>query len=148
MKSRDILPRIYKYCAYQDRSRQEIVEKLNSYEVNEEEIPDILEDLRKERMWDEARYARSFARGKFSYKKWGRTKIRFELRKKGVPQALIDQAIESEIEEEDYLDTLHILAEKKRKQWALKSSFESKQKIIRYLQQRGYEWELIMRVLH
>lgn len=147
MKSKDILPRIYKYCAYQDRSRQEIVEKLISLEVFESEIPDILEELRQERMWDEARYAQSFTRGKFTVKKWGRTKIRFELKKKGVPVNLIEAAFNSEIEEEIYLETLQSIAEKKKKQWAAKPPFEAKQKVIRYLQQRGYEWELIMQVL-
>jgi len=103
--------------------------------------------LRQERMWDEARYARSFVRGKFTVKKWGRTKIRFELKKKGLTSELIEAAFRSEIEADDYLSTLRAIAEKKRAQWSGTPPFEAKQKVIRYLQQRGYEWELIMQVL-
>ena len=147
MKNRDILPRIYKYCAYQDRSRKEIEEKLISLEVEPKDIPEIMELLAADRMWDEARFARSFTRGKFTVKKWGRTKIRYELKKKGVNDVLIAEAFSSEIEEEDYLKILRALVEKKQKQWAAIAPFESRQKIIRYLQSRGYEWDKIMEVL-
>ncbi|MEM6802859.1 MAG: regulatory protein RecX [Bacteroidota bacterium] len=148
MKSRDILPRIYKYCAYQDRSRQEIEEKLKSLEVEPSDFEEIFEQLKLDRMWDEARYARSFTRGKFTVKKWGRTKIRHELKKKGVSSALIEEAFRSEIEEEDYQKIMAGLIEKKKNQWAALSAFESKQKIIRFLQQKGYEWDSIMQVLN
>ena len=139
----EILIRIYKYCAYQDRCTSEVVKKLKELDAPEDKIPDFLAHLEAERMLDEERFARSFARGKFSVKRWGKQKIRFELRKKRVPENLISIALNEEIEEETYRQTVEYWVERKGKQWAKVPVIERKSKILRFLQQKGFEWDRI-----
>jgi len=140
----EILVKIYKYCAYQDRCKSEILQKLEEIGVEEPAWADeIMEHLRRERFWDEERYARSFARGKFRIKSWGRIKIRQELRQKGIPASMIDLALKEEIDEEDYLSTLQRLVQKKKKERKDDNSWETRAKIYRFLSQKGYESDLI-----
>ncbi|MEO0896392.1 MAG: regulatory protein RecX [Bacteroidota bacterium] len=139
----EILGKIYKYCAYQDRSRLEITEKLIELGLEEEKIEPMMQHLKEERFWDEERFARSFARGKFSIKRWGRQKIRHELKAKKVPIDLIELAIDQEIEKEDYLKSLTFLTEKKFADLKRKNSYENRGKLYRFLHQKGYESDLI-----
>jgi len=100
--------------------------------------------LEDERFWDEFRFASVFASDKFRLKRWGRIKIRQELKRKRVPTNFIEKALKDEILEEDYWITLLYLAEKKRA--TLKQvthQLELKQKIARFLLQKGYESDLI-----
>src|SRR5690606_23380424 len=96
---------------------------------------------------NEERFARSFVRGKFNQKSWGRIKIRVELKKRKIPAKMIESAL-SEIDEVNYLQTLENLFEKKKQ--SLKNereSFKKKAKIRNYLLQKGYESEIIAGLL-
>jgi len=141
----EILGKIYKYCAYQDRCRKEVTDKLMELGLDPDQLPSMLKHLQEERFWDEERYARSFARGKFNIKRWGRQKIRFELKAKKVPDHLITLAIMEEIEEDDYLQTLSYLIEKKSKEISGSNSFDKRGKLLRYMLQKGYEKGLIFK---
>lgn len=141
----EILVKIYKYCAYQDRCRKEIVEKLSDLEINEVEIlENYLLHLSKERFWDEERFARNFARGKFRIKGWGRLKIRNELRLKEVSQELISLALKEEIEDEEYLKTLRKFVKRKAQEIKDINLWSERAKIRRFLAQKGYEDNLII----
>ena len=91
---------------------------------------------------NEERFARSYARGKFNIKKWGRTRIKQELKKRKITDYCIRKAME-EIEEEDYEKTLHLLIEKKAAQMEDPFSFQNKAKIANYLIRRGFESKLV-----
>ena len=68
--------------------------------------------LIQENYLNEERFAQSFARGKFNIKKWGRNRITNELKLRQISKYNIKTALK-EIEDEDYLNTLHILAKKR-----------------------------------
>lgn len=131
------------YCAYQERCRQEIVGKLAEWEATDEQISTILDRLEVERFWDEGRFAAAFAGGKFRVKKWGRMKIRQELRQKGISDDLIESAFRQEIPHFDYQKTLEDLAQKKLKQLSDGASVRRYAKLYRYLTQKGYEPHLV-----
>lgn len=142
----EILAKIYKYCAYQDRCRKEIVEKLFDLGLLEaEELEKILLHLSNERFWDEERFARNFVRGKFRIKGWGRLKIRNELRLKEVPKELIKLAIDEEIEQEEYLLSLRKFVNKKMKEIKDPNLWSERAKVQRFLAQKGYEDGLVLR---
>ncbi len=144
---KEILKKIYKFCAYQERYSTEVRRKLQALGTLSDEIPLILQHLEEEGFLNDKRYAHSFVRGKFSQKKWGKAKIRQGLREKGIEEALIHRALKEEIEEEDYLNTLTTLVEKKKKDIPDLSIRKEKAKMIRFLQQKGYEAHLIYQVL-
>ena len=78
--------------------------------------------------------------------KWGRKKIEFELRLKGIPDAMIHKGIEA-IDEEDYLHVLRNLILKKQKEIKPEKDLNIREKIITFANGKGYEMELILAVL-
>lgn len=135
-----------RYCAIQDRSHKEVRTKLIEHQVYGDTAEDIIADLITEGFLDEERFARSYARGKFRMNEWGRNKIIQELKFKGVSAYSIKAAME-EIPEQDYLNTLAGLLEKKSQHTAFKNAFERAKKLTDYALSKGYEYEIIKTVL-
>ncbi|MEM7375075.1 MAG: regulatory protein RecX [Bacteroidota bacterium] len=135
----EILTKIYKYCTYQERCKSEVRKKLISLRAPEEDLEKILAHLERENFLNEMRFAQAYVRGKFIYKKWGRQKIRYELRGKQVPEELIEQAIAEEIDEESYEISMRKLIRQRKKQISDLSPFEKKAHLSKFLAQKGYE---------
>ena len=133
------LQKIRLYCSYQERSHNEVKEKLYSFRLRKNTVDEILAQLIEENYLDEARFAVQFAGGKFRMKQWGRAKIIPALKQKGVSQYCIKKAI-SEIDELAYRQVLQKLADRKwtslRKEPHLLTKL---QKTRSYLLQRGFE---------
>jgi len=138
--------KIKHFCAYQERSHFEVKQKLYLLGLSTGDVEALLAKLIEENYLNEERFARSFARGRFSLKKWGRVKIKHELVLKKVSSANIKTSLK-EINEGDYLQTLHQLAEKK---WLLlpdEQQVSRQAKTMHYLLQKGYELPLVQNVL-
>ncbi|MEL6720091.1 MAG: regulatory protein RecX [Bacteroidota bacterium] len=146
----EALKKLQAYCAYQDRCHKEVRSKLLDLGVYGGDLEEVIVELIEEKFLDEERFARSFARGKFRYKKWGKLKIKQELKRKDISAYCLQKAME-EIEEKDYLETLDGLIEKKNSQLADTNDYQRKQKIAQFVFRKGYEsnliWERINRIL-
>ena len=143
----EIKEKLANYCAYQDRCHWETEQKMREFNLIPEAQDEILIYLIQNNFLNEERFAKSFARGKFYQKNWGKNKIRMELKKRKIPEKLIQIGLK-EIDENDYSKTLHHLFEKKKE--SLKSereSFKKKAKIRNYLLQKGFESDLITDLL-
>ncbi len=127
---------------YQDRCHFEVEQKMREFDLIPEARDEILIYLIQNNFLNEERFARSFTRGKFYQKKWGKRKIANALFQKKVPQNLIVKGFE-EIEDADYLHTLEQLANEKWKTLKAKTIWEKRKKLQSFLNQRGFEWELI-----
>jgi regulatory protein len=114
----EIKQKMVDYCVYQDRCHQEVEQKMWDYLVVPEAKEEILLYLMKENYLNEERFTRSYVRGKFYMKSWGRNKIRNHLKFKGVGEKLINLSF-TEIENEDYQKTLLNLLFKIKKPSAL-----------------------------
>jgi regulatory protein len=138
----DALAKAMSFCAYQERSRKEVREKLYSFGLeDDDEVESILDRLTKDNFLNEERFAKAFAGGKFRMKKWGRIKIRAELKMHGLSAELVRKGLE-EIDPDDYESTLRDLVEKKDAQEREADPMIRKQKLIRYLLGKGYEQDL------
>ncbi len=140
------LEKVKYFCAYQERSHKEVTEKLYGYGLYSKDVDQIIAVLIEENYLNEERFAVAFAGGKFRVKQWGRQKIKYELKQRGVSSFCINLAIK-EIEETDYISTLYSLA---RKKWEslIKEQFYSRQaKTSSYLITKGYEQHLIIEVI-
>ncbi|MDP5171847.1 MAG: RecX family transcriptional regulator [Bacteroidia bacterium] len=136
-KDTTILKKLYAYCAYQDRCRKEIEEKMKEWELPEEEWESWMAHLEAERFWDEARFVKSFVRGKFFHKQWGPLKIRQELRQRDIPEQMISATLAREIPHEEFTQTLEKLIDKKWREYRE----TNRDKLIRFLLQKGYKWD-------
>jgi regulatory protein len=138
---------IYHYCNYQPRSHQEARNKLYELGCKTPEVEELISELIVSGVLNEEAYARAITRGKFRMKQWGRVKIIQQLKFQKVSEYCIKKAM-TEIDADEYYETLKKLAEKK---WAtLKSEKQppiKKKKAFNYLAQKGYESSLINDVL-
>ena len=134
------------YCAYQDRCHKEVENKLREYSIIPEAREIILLSLLKDNFLNEERFSKSFARGKFRIKKWGKQRIVKELRFRNISEYNIKTALK-EINEEDYITTLYSLVDKKNKLVTETNLFKRKKKIADYLLYRGFESSLVYEAL-
>lgn len=142
----EALLKAQRYCVYQDRCHQEMRFKLVQWMVYGDDLENILADLVQEGFLDELRFARSFARGKFRMKQWGRLRIVGELKKREISEYCIRAGL-AEIDEEDYRQTLRELLAKKSAQLdAGFTAFERRQLLIRHGMTKGFESELVKRL--
>ena len=101
-----------RYCAYQDRCHQEVKRKLYDLGLYGEDVDQVMAQLIQDKYLDEERFARSYARGKFKMKKWGKQRIERELKSRRVSAYCIRKGL-SEIEDEAYFETLETLMRKR-----------------------------------
>ncbi len=138
----EIVKKIELYCAEQDRCKFDVNQKLIKWGIDNISIKNILNNLIEEKFIDEIRYAKSFARGKFKIKKWGRIKISNMLRSKNISESNIIKGI-SQIDIEEYTETLLRIIEKKEKLLKQDNPIIKKNKLFQYLKQKGFENDLI-----
>ena len=144
------LTKIYRYCAYQERSHQEVKNKLYDYGLYSSEVDELISRLITEGFLNEERFAKAFAGGKFRMKKWGRLKIEHELKSLGLTRNCIGLGLK-EIDAADYARTLKNLLKKKAQQIIEENSFKKRDRVARFAIAKGYEpeqvWELVKEVL-
>ena len=138
--------RIQSYCAIQDRCQWEVEKKMKEWGISDEIIENILTDLILDKFVNEERFSESFCRGKFRIKRWGKVKIKNELKIKKISNNCIDKGL-LQIEKKEYMKVLKDLYLKKRDSLKDTNQFIRKGKIAKHLQQKGFEsnliWELI-----
>lgn len=134
------------FCIYQERSQQEIRDKIYSWGLHLKEVENIISRLIDEGFLKEERFAVAFAGGKFRIKKWGKIKIKQALKEKRITEPLIKKAL-SEISDSDYRKMLVKVLEAKEKTIKEKDPFKRKYKLASYAISRGYESELVWRLL-
>ena len=138
--------RIQSYCAIQDRCQWEVEKKMKEWGISDEIIENILTDLILDKFVNEERFSESFCRGKFRIKRWGKVKIKNELKIKKISNNCIDKGL-LQIEKKEYMKVLKDLYLKKRDSLKDRNQFIRKGKIAKHLQQKGFEskliWELI-----
>ena len=133
------------FCAYRDRSQKEVEDKLAEMRMIPQAREEIIIKLMQEGFLNEERFARSFVRGKFRIKKWGRIKIKQELKLKQISAPIIRLAME-EIDEKAYFSTLCELAKKKLNLLREPDSFKLRKKLSDHLLRKGYEANLVFEV--
>lgn len=138
----EIKLKLVNYCVYQDRCHAEVEQKMREFMLIEEAKDEIILYLLKENYLNEERFTRSYIRGKFYIKHWGRNKIKINLKQKQISEKLISKCFD-EIDESDYEKTLKkIFEDYYSKQTGLKE-YQRKSKTIKYLMGKGFEYEKI-----
>lgn len=134
--------KIRRYCAYQERSHQEVRNKLYSYGLRSSDVDEIMTDLITEGFLNEERFAKAFAGGKFRMKKWGRMRITNALESKGVSANCIRIGLK-EIDNESYLSTLRSLLREKMQTLDGENPFVLRDRMATFAIGKGYEPELV-----
>ena len=134
------------YCAYQERSQQEVRDKLYEWGLHSLAVENIISKLIGDNFLNEERFAKAYATGKFKQKGWGKQKIKQGLKLKRVPDVLIKKAL-LVIDADEYLLMLRKILSKKAALVTEKDAYKRRYKLQQYALSRGYENDLISDVL-
>ena len=146
LSSDQVLDKMAKYCAYQERSVKDVTEKLKTFDISPKDKEEILNYLIDNRFVNDERFAKAFVRGKINQSGWGLNKIRFHLIQKGIAKEIIDEALQ-EADEEMYRQRLLEVLKSKAKTVKAANDFEKKRKLAAFAMQRGFEASLVWEVL-
>jgi len=135
------------YCAYQERSHQEVTDKLYKLGLFKNEVNEVITRLIQEDFLNEQRFAEAFVSGKFNIKKWGKVKIKAQLKQKRISDFCIKKGMEV-IEEGDYFETLTYWIERKKREIKEEDEFKKKGKIAVFVIQKGFESGLVWNYLN
>lgn len=140
--------KIKHYCGYQERTHQEVRDKLYGFGIRSAEVEQLISEMIQEDYLNEERFAIAFAGGKFRMKQWGRVKIKMELQQKRISTYCVKLGLK-EINEADYATTLKKLGEKKLATIkGEKNIFITMTKLRNYLLQKGYESPLVTEIVN
>ena len=142
----EVRKKIYHYCAYQERSHQEVKNKLYDLELSSSEIEEMISHLITEGYLNEERFAKAFAGGKFRIKNWGRIKIVNALEAKGLTKNCIRIGLQ-EIDDADYRRTIELLILKKLDQTDEGNIYVKREKLATHVIQKGFEPELVWEIV-
>ncbi|MCF8258365.1 MAG: RecX family transcriptional regulator [Flavobacteriales bacterium] len=140
------LEKMRRYCAYQERSHQQVRDKLYEAQLFGDDVEEIITTLILENFLNEDRFARSYARGKFRMNGWGRVKIVQGLKQHRVHPNGIRAAM-TEIGDEEYRDALRSIIQQKMRVLKEKHPLRRKAALMRFAAQRGFEGDLVREML-
>lgn len=139
--------KIERYCVYQERSHQEVRNKLYGFGLYRADVEEILSTLITDGFLNEERFSKAFTGGKFRMKKWGRIKIIHALEGKGVSANCIRMGLK-EIDEDDYLATLRALLKEKMRSLDPGNIYVLRDRLSKFAILKGYEPDVVWREIH
>lgn len=140
------LSRAMKLCSRQEYCTADVAKKLAGWQVDPQHIPGILEHLKKEKFLDDFRFARAYAKDKLRFAKWGLTKIRYQLKMKGLSESVITEVFQ-DLDEIDQNEIIRKELENKRRQIREDDPYKLKMKLFRFAQGRGYDLSVVAKIL-
>jgi regulatory protein len=142
----EIKRKLENYCVYQDRCHKEVEQKMWEFHLIPEARELILLSLMKDNFLNEERFAKSYARGKFRIKSWGKQRIVRELKFRDISAYNVKTALK-EIEETEYLKTIYRITENRNAVITESDLYKRKKKLIDFLMRKGFENDLIFKVV-
>ena len=142
-----LLLKAERFCAYRERCSFEVKQKMRELKADEKTAEKIISSLKEDDFLNDERFARLFTSGKFRIKRWGKNKIRAELRMKKIEEGIISNALAS-IDEHNYEETMKFLMRKKERELKGAKTKDDNAKIFRFLLSKGFESHLVLQLLN
>ena len=142
----EMLNVLAKYCSQTERCLYDVRKKIQIENLSGDAEKRIIDKLLQDKFIDEKRFARSFVHDKFYFNRWGRIKIAYELKLRGILPEVYYEAIEA-IDEDEYMSALFEILTNKKKLTKGRSSQDLFQKLYRFAASRGFETSIIVGTL-
>ena len=140
----DILSKLERFCAFQERCESDVRKKLTSMPCSGAQRDEIIRRLREHDFLNDRRFVEVFVRSKV-HECWGKLKIRQALFAKSVDVQLIDEFLNA-IDEDEYAQMIADVVMK----WKRMHSDEAddRQKLFRYMLTRGFSIGEVMAAMN
>jgi regulatory protein len=143
LQKKDEIERAYEralnFLSYRPRSEAEVRRNLRGKNLEEDVIEAAIERLTQAGLLDDREFARYWVDNRVQFKPRGVRALRQELWKKGVPDAIIAEAIESVDEQ----DLARRVAEKGARRMAYLEPRDFRRKLSAYMARRGFSYTVI-----
>ncbi|WP_068474826.1 regulatory protein RecX [Saccharicrinis aurantiacus] len=146
ISAKDAFIKVAAICARQEKCVFDIEKKLYDWQINAADIAKIIDQLIEEKFIDETRYIRVYVKDKFNFNKWGKVKIRYQLKAKNISGKMVDSALD-EINKDEYFQTLMLLLEQKKSKSKETDPYKQKASLVRFASSRGFEPNFIYNAL-
>jgi regulatory protein len=144
----DIKKSALAYASYKPRTVKQVKTKLRDKEYNNDEIDIAIKFLFNFNLLDDEKFAFNFLKDFLVRKSAGKSKIKMELYRRGVPDYIIEDTIHNHFPENNSLDLARKSAEKKLRMLQNKPPEKQKNSLASYLQRNGYDWDIIKTILN
>lgn len=134
---------LMRLCARAERSSGDALRLMRNWGVAQNEQQGVLQRLIKERFIDDRRYAEAFVREKMRLSAWGKYKITAALKRKGIADEIITEAM-AELNPSDNKKRLQDRLQAKIKHIKYDTEYQLKTKLIRYALSLGFEMDEVM----
>ena len=131
-----------RFCSFRERSPNEVLEKLRSWGLKEQDCTMIVTQLLDLNFINEQRFANAYCHDKFEFNSWGKIKIRTGIYTHQLPSDIVQNALDR-INQEKYQMRLMELAQNKWDKLAKEEELKRKKKTVNYLAGKGFELDLI-----
>jgi regulatory protein len=142
----ELLHKAASYCSISEHCISELELKLKAWGIENEVSDKIIERLKEEDFINEKRFSIAFVKDKFRFNKWGKIKISYALKQKGLENSLITNALNT-IDEGEYQEMLAVLLKAKLKTIKWEYEYEKMGKLFNFAQSRGFESAIIDKVV-
>lgn len=137
------------FLSYRERSEQEMRGRLQRSKYSESAVESTIDYLKSSGLLNDASFAVTYAEGRFRSGGYGPVRVRHDLRKKGIDDASIEQAINDVYsEDEDLMTTARDLG---RRRWEKlsreKDDRKRRKKVYDYLVRRGFPYVMVLTIL-
>lgn len=131
--------------SFRQRSEKEIYTALKRKDYEEVYIEKAIEYCKNQKYLDDRAFAKAFIKDKLNINKLGEQRIKYELQKKGVSQAIIDDVLV--LDRDDQFEAAFQLAEKKLPSYRNDDKNAVYRKLSGFLQRKGYSFEIVSKVM-
>lgn len=145
MTEKEALNQAMKLCSKKEYASGEILNKLIDWEISAEVASKLVAELIREKFIDDTRYARAFVNDKLKFSRWGKIKIQYMLKQKGVSERLIKEALEN-VDTAVYEEILSQELLKKARTIKTENEYEFKGKLVQFASGRGFEYDIAARL--
>jgi len=133
----------FNYLGYRPRSEFEIKERLQRRGFGADCIEAVITKLKEQNLVDDMAFARFWKDSRESFSPRSQRLTRLELRRKGVSEDIINQAVQ-DVDDED---SAYRAAISRSRRWPRSDYQEFRHRLGQYLRRRGFNYEILNRIV-
>jgi regulatory protein len=131
--------RAYYFISYKSRTKKEIIDKLKK-DYTQDVVQEVIKILERYKYIDDFEYAKLYIKEKTNLKGYGKTRLKYELKAKGVLDETIDKVLD-EYELDEVTIAIKLINKKTKGNKNLE--FKGKKRLFDFLYRRGFDYQTI-----